>query len=97
MEVLPFLVASLLLAVLAAYSFTNHRAPGAFRFGLVMLANIWWMLCYAMDLIATDVESTTFWLQVKYFGSLGSAFLWLSLTLELTGFNSMLKSRWYMS
>jgi signal transduction histidine kinase/CheY-like chemotaxis protein/HPt (histidine-containing phosphotransfer) domain-containing protein len=94
-EAVPFLFSAALFGALAWYSFRRPQVPGATWFGWVMATDAWWVLSYAMDLASTDVGSTTFWLYVKYLGSAPNSLLWLSFTLEMTGYQRWLRSAWY--
>ncbi|MEQ8484647.1 MAG: histidine kinase N-terminal 7TM domain-containing protein [Pseudomonadales bacterium] len=94
-EAAPFLLSAVLFSSLAWYAFRNPQVPGATLLGWVMVTNAWWVLTYAMDLASNDVQSTTFWLQVKYLGVASNHILWLALTLELTGYRHALRSAWF--
>lgn len=96
-EATPFIFSGLLFCVLSAYSWRNRSVPGMRIFTLLMLADAWWVVTYAMDLASSTVADKMFWLQIKYLGSLPSGVLWLCLTLELTGHKNWLHSRWFQS
>lgn len=94
-ETVPFFLSAALFFVLAVYFLKHQEIPGARRLAAVMAVDVWYVFSYAMDVASVTIESTTLWLQLKYFAVPTSTVLWLSLTLELTGHQKALNSAAY--
>jgi PAS domain S-box-containing protein len=83
--VIPLIVAAVVSAVLALYTWRRRPAPGAISLALLMLAVTEWSLGYVLRLSSVDLPAKILWTRVRYLGIVIVPAAWLAFALEYTG------------
>ncbi|MEM7020888.1 MAG: histidine kinase N-terminal 7TM domain-containing protein, partial [Pseudomonadota bacterium] len=84
-EMLPFLFATALSLMIAAYSARRRDIPAARTLTWLVLASALWTGVYVIHLGVPTLEAKLFTQKIIYFGSVSTAPLWLMFTLQITG------------
>ncbi len=87
------LIAAVISAGLALYSWRRRLAVGAVPFALLMLAVAEWSLGYALRLGSADLPAKLFWTRVRYLGIVVVPTAWLAFVLQYTGREKWLTPR----
>ncbi len=90
---LPLLMAAMISAGLALYSWKHRPAVGTTPFTLLMLALAEWSLSYALRLGSMDLPTKLFWAKVRYLGIVTVPTAWLAFTFQYTGREKWLTPR----
>ena len=87
--VLPLLLATATLVMLALYTRRHRSTPGAGTFALLMLAAAWWASMYTLELGSVGLDNKVIWAKAKYLGVVTLPVAWLAFALQYTG-----RGRW---
>jgi len=81
-----FLIATAIISATSAlYMWLRNRVPGSKTALLVALANVLWMVGYALESGSVDAWDKIFWNKMQYVGIVTMPTAWLVFTLQYTG------------
>jgi PAS domain S-box-containing protein len=89
----PLIFAAAVSAALALFAWRRTDVPGAFPFGLLLLAVVEWSLTYTLELGGVGLRSKLFWVKTEYLGITTVPVFWLAFVLQYTGRGQWLTSR----
>jgi PAS domain S-box-containing protein len=84
-NLIPLVIAALISATLAWYTWRHRHATGVMPFSLMMLILFQWGLSYILELAAPDLESKLGWATFMFAGVVTTPVVWLAFALEYTG------------
>lgn len=87
------LAATVIVTLLAVYSWRRRQTPGALSFAWLMLAVAEWNLTRAIAMVSGDMTAARFWFACMFVGIAVVPVLLLLFTLEYTGRNKWLTRR----
>ncbi len=85
----PLFLSSAICLGLVIYGWGRRTTPGVIWLVWMMLAAIFWMLTYAMQLLSIDLSTHYFWFAIKSLGAFCIPIIWLGFVLQYTG-----RERW---
>lgn len=92
-QLIILLAATVIVTLLAVYSWRRRQTPGALSFAWLMLAVAEWNLTRAIAVISGDLTAARFWFACMFVGIAVVPVLLLLFTLEYTGRNKWLTRR----
>ena len=79
------IVAALISASLAWYTWRHRQTTGAKTFSLLMLVLFEWGTAYLLQIISNDFAAKVFWSNIAFLGVVTTPVVWLLFALEYTG------------
>jgi PAS domain S-box-containing protein len=93
----PLIFAAAVSGALALFAWRRTDVPGAFPFGLLLLAVVEWSLTYTLELGSVGLRSKLFWVKTEYPGITTVPVFWLAFVLQHTGRGQWLtRRRWFL-
>lgn len=90
---IPLIVASVVSIALGIYIWGYRPSTRGRITSIVILANSWWMLTYALELAGADLSTKVFWDKLQYLGIVVVPTGWFIYTLFYTGREKWLTSK----
>ena len=91
--IFPLLIAAVVSAGLAFYSWKRHPVVGTISFTVLMLAVAEWSLVYVFRLISVDLADKLLWAKIRYLGIVVTPTAWLAFVFAYIGREKWLTPR----
>jgi diguanylate cyclase (GGDEF)-like protein/PAS domain S-box-containing protein len=87
------LIGAAVIGALASYVWHRRANAGAVALTLMLVAGVWYMVAYALELSSRGLDGMQLWGNLKYFGIGLLPPAWLAFTLQYTGRTRWLRGR----
>jgi PAS domain S-box-containing protein/putative nucleotidyltransferase with HDIG domain len=74
----------------------RRPAPGALPFALFVFSGAVWSLALILEIGATEIASKILWAKVEYLGIISTGVLWLTFTLDYSGYRKWKSPRYFI-
>src|SRR5205809_6793300 len=90
---IAMLIGAAVIGAFASYVWHRRANAGAVALTLMLVAGVWYMVAYALELSSRGLDAMQLWGNLKYFGIGLLPPAWLAFTLQYTGRTRWLRPR----